>query len=98
MLEASELTRHVALAEGMLRKATADLEATTPGLGALVIWQSEGPASFVKGKEREHLRKKRCAGIVYSDDELNSELSVVEVVPLVIQGCALFSSLLYPFY
>ena len=53
MSEASELTRRVALAEEMLRKAMADLEAATPGLGALVVWQSEGPASSMKGKEWE---------------------------------------------
>ena len=73
MLDASELARHVALVEEMLRKASADLEAASPGPGALVVWQGEGSALSVKGKEREHPRKKCRVGIVYSDDALDSE-------------------------
>ena len=85
MSEASELAHCVALVEEMLRKAMADLEATSPGLGALVVWQSEGPASSVKGKEWEHPRKKCRTGVIYSDDELNSESSVVEAAPPMIR-------------
>ena len=85
MSDASELARRVALVEEMLRKASADLEAASPGLGALVVWQGEGSAPSVKGKERERPRKKRCVGVVYSDDVLDSESSVVEVAPPVIR-------------
>ena len=55
MSDASELARRVALVEEMLRKASADLEAVSPGPGALVVWQGKGPALSVKGKEQEHL-------------------------------------------
>ena len=85
MSDASELARCVALAEEMLRKASANLEAASPGPGALMVWQGEGLASSVKGKEQERPRKKRCTSVVYSDDELDSESSVVEVAPPVIR-------------
>ena len=85
MSDASELAHRVALAEEMLRKASADLEAMSPGLGALVVWQGEGLASSVKGKERERPQKKRRIGVVYSDDALDSESSVIEVAPPVIR-------------
>ena len=85
MSDASELARCVALAEEMLRKALADLEAASPGPGALVVWQGEGSAPSVKGKERERPRKKRRVGVVYSDDALDSESSVIEVAPPVIR-------------
>ena len=86
MSDASELARRVALVEEMLRKASADLEAVSPGPGALVVWQGEGSAPSVKGKEWERPRKKHCTGVVYSDDELDLESSVIKVAPLVIRN------------
>ena len=85
MLDALELARRVTLAEEMLRKASANLEAASPGPGALVVWQGKGSAPSVKGKERERPRKKHRISVVYSDDELDSESSVIEVVPPVIR-------------
>ena len=85
MSDALELARRVALAEEMLRKASADLEAASPGPGALVVWQGEGSAPSIKGKEWERPRKKRHVGVVYSNDALDSESSVIEVAPPVIR-------------